>query len=268
MKFKAIVCDLDGTLLNENHKISERTKKVIKKLKDKGMKIFIATGRHYLDAVVYKEQLGLDSYLITSNGAVIHDEKNKEIYRKELTQSMIDKLMNIERFDSTKRHIYTPNNWYVEEGREEYVIFHKESGFLYEIRDFSKIDENVIKFFFVEQNEKRLFELEDTVSKIIGKEGTVTLSSRECLEIMAPLVSKGEAIKYVMEKLSIDLSEVIGFGDGLNDFEMLSIVGDGVLMGNCLERLREKLPKNNVTKRNTEEGVAEYLENKFLTNRK
>ena len=76
MKFKAIVCDLDGTLLNPEHTISKNTIDTIKKITDQGVKFFIATGRHHADALRFKDMLGLDSYLISSNGARIHDENN------------------------------------------------------------------------------------------------------------------------------------------------------------------------------------------------
>ena len=44
---KAVMLDLDGTLLGNDHKISDTNKEVLKKLKDKGIKIFLATGRSF-----------------------------------------------------------------------------------------------------------------------------------------------------------------------------------------------------------------------------
>ena len=81
---------------------------------------------------------------------------------------------------------------------------------------------------------------------------------------MAKNVTKGEAVKNIMEKLNISLENTMAFGDGLNDYEMLSEVGKGLLMGNCAERLREKLPNNEVIGKNTENGVAKYLKEIFL----
>ena len=81
---------------------------------------------------------------------------------------------------------------------------------------------------------------------------------------MAKNVTKGEAVKNIMEKLNISLENTMAFGDGLNDYEMLSEVGKGLLMGNCAERLSEKLPNNEVIGKNTENGVAKYLKEIFL----
>ena len=69
MKYKLIVCDMDGTLLTSSHKISDHTANIIKKIEDSGVKFMIATGRPYLDARHYRDSLKLRSYLITSNGA-------------------------------------------------------------------------------------------------------------------------------------------------------------------------------------------------------
>ena len=169
MKYEAIVCDLDGTLLNEKHQLSDETKEVIKKVKDTGKKIFIATGRHHLDALAIKKQLGLDSYLISSNGARIHDEHNNEVYERNIDEEIANFILNVKCNKEIERHIYTDTKWYVEEHKEEYIEFHKESGFLYEVKDFSKIvGEKFIKIFFISKNQEELFKLEKYFEEVIG----------------------------------------------------------------------------------------------------
>lgn len=265
MKYEAIVCDLDGTLLNGEHEFSDETKKVIKAVKATGRKIFIATGRHHLDALKLKEQLGLDSYLISSNGARIHDEHNVEVYEKNIDEETAEFILNTKCSKEIERHIYTDTKWYVEEAKEEYIAFHKESGFLYEVKDFSKIvGEKFIKIFFISKNQEELSQLEKYFEEKIGDRVSITLSGPECLELMTKNVTKGEAIKNIMEKLEIPLENTMAFGDGLNDYEMLSEVGKGLLMGNCATRLRDKLPNNEVIGKNIENGVANYLKKIFL----
>ena len=265
MKYEAIVCDLDGTLLNADHRLAEETKEVIKKVKDTGKKIFIATGRHHKDAMEIKKQLGLDSYLISSNGARIHDENNKEIYERNLDLDIVNFILDTKCSSDISRHIYTDEKWYVEDEKEEYRISHQASGFLYEVKDFSKITgEKFIKIFFISTNQEELLKLEKYFEKELGEKVSITLSGPECLELMAKNVTKGEAVKNIMEKLNISLENTMAFGDGLNDYEMLSEVGKGLLMGSCAERLREKLPNNEVIGKNTENGVAKYLKEIFL----
>lgn len=265
MKYRAVVSDLDGTLLNGEHRLSERSKEVIKKVKDSGRKIFIATGRHHLDAMKLKKMLGLDSYLISSNGARIHDEKNEVVYEKNIPQDIVDKILGKECDEEISRHIYTEEHWYVEKDWEEFNAYHQESGFCYTIKNFAEVkDEKVIKIFFISKNQEKLLKFEEEIAQELGTSVAITLSGPECLEFMAPNVCKGEAIKNVMERLEIPLEDVIAFGDGLNDYEMLSEVGKGLVMGNAAERLKEKLPTNEMIEKNTEDGVANYLEKYLL----
>ncbi len=265
MRYKAIVSDLDGTLLNGEHKFSQRTKEIIKKVKESGRKIFIATGRHHLDAMELKKLLGLDSYLISSNGARIHDEENKVVYERNIDREIVKKILEKKCDEEISRHIYTGEHWYVEKEWEEFNKFHQESGFFYELKDFNEIkDESFVKIFFISKNQEKLLKFEEEMAQELGDKVSITLSGPDCLEFMAPNVCKGEAIKNVMERLGISLEDVIAFGDGLNDYEMLKEVGKGLVMGNAAERLKEKLPNNEMIEKNIEDGVANYLEKNIL----
>jgi len=76
--FKAIVSDLDGTLLNAEHKVSEFTRETVKLLLQKGIKFYIATGRNYLGAKEAMDELGVKIPLITSHGSAAFDENGNE----------------------------------------------------------------------------------------------------------------------------------------------------------------------------------------------
>ena len=93
MKYKLVVCDMDGTLLTSNHKISDHTADVIKKIEDNGVKFMIATGRPYLDARYYRDSLKLKSFLITSNGARAHDEDNNPIVIENIPREFVKRLL-------------------------------------------------------------------------------------------------------------------------------------------------------------------------------
>ncbi|MDD2821755.1 MAG: HAD family hydrolase, partial [Flavobacterium sp.] len=71
-KIKVVISDLDGTLLNSEHRISSYTKSIFKELHEQNYLIIVATGRHHLDAMAIIEELGFPVYLVTSNGARIH----------------------------------------------------------------------------------------------------------------------------------------------------------------------------------------------------
>ena len=94
--FKAVVTDLDGTLLNAEHKVSEFTKETVKLLIKKGIKFYIATGRNYLGAKEAMDELGVQVPLITSHGSVAFDENGNEIFSNKLKREYLDKVLNID----------------------------------------------------------------------------------------------------------------------------------------------------------------------------
>ena len=266
MKYKAVICDLDGTLLNESYEISEKTREVIKKVTEQGIKFIIATGRHHNDAKVYKEILKSESFLITSNGAKVHNPENKEIISHNIPKELSEKLLSFTYHEELHKNIYSDEKWYAESPLEMAEQFHKESGFMYEISSFESLrGKEVTKFFFLSENQKIMSSLEKDLKENFGLKLNITLSFSSCIEVMKDGISKATAIEEVLKMENIHPDETIAFGDGLNDFEMLSLVKKGYIMGNGSERLKELLPSNEVIERNSNDGVAKKLEELFLT---
>ncbi|MGL5001184.1 MAG: Cof-type HAD-IIB family hydrolase [Cetobacterium sp.] len=265
MKYKAIICDLDGTLLNEHHTISEITKETIKKVVDSGVKFIIATGRHHNDAMTFKKMLGLDSFLITSNGAKVHNHKNEEIISRNIPAVLAKELLNYKYNEKLHKNIYLDEEWYVETPLDEALLFHKESGFHHIVTPFdSLIGKDITKFFFICEDENHISHLEEKLKDKFKDGLNITLSLGSCLEIMKKGVSKATAIEEVLKREGIRIEDTIAFGDGLNDLEMLSSVGKGFIMGNGSARLKELLPENEIIKANSENGVAKKLKELFL----
>ncbi len=264
MDYKVIVCDMDGTLLNSQHKISDYTKLIIGKLVEKGMKIIIATGRPYLDAKYFRDSMGLKSFLVTSNGAVIHNEKDENILSETIDLNISQQILN---YGSDKsifhRNIYTPDKWFADFDLPGLDSFHVESNFTYELADMNnfKIDDiNKIFFLGEEDNISNLFKyIHGDFADIIS----LTLSNENCLEVMKKGVNKGNAIKKISENIGIPLDNFIAFGDALNDYEMLNSVNNSFLMGNAIKQLKEKLPNKEIIDTCDNDGVAKKLSEIF-----
>ena len=123
--YKAVVSDLDGTLLDGNHAIDEFTKETVSAVIDKGIKFYIATGRSYSGAKDIMDKLGLKIPLITSNGARILDEEGKEIYVNNLEKKYSDSILDIDYKKNGKSivlNVYSGNDWYVTEDRREFYM--------------------------------------------------------------------------------------------------------------------------------------------------
>lgn len=264
MKYKLVVCDMDGTLLTSNHTISEYTKKTIQKLKEKNIKIIIATGRPYLDAKFFRDQLKLNSYLVTSNGANAHNENEVQIIDEHISKEFVNKILSI-KLDDEKYHrnIYLRNNWYIEREIEGLAEFHKESNYQFQIYDFEKLkNKDVTKIFFLGEKEN-ISILENKLKEEFKNTLNIGISSDFCLEIMKKNISKKSALDKILKDLNIEWKDVVAFGDGMNDFEMLQAAGKACIMTNGRERLKTSLPNVEIIESCDNDGVAKKLEEIF-----
>lgn len=219
----------------------------------------IATGRPYLDARYYRDSLELKSYLITSNGARAHDEDNNPIVVENIPKEYVKRLLAYNVGKDIHRNIYLNDDWIIEYEIDGLVEFHKESGYGFNIDDLNKYEnEEVAKVFFLGKNED-IENLEKNMEKEFQNDLSITVSSPFCLEFMKKGVNKAETLKKVLKLLNIKPEEVIAFGDSMNDYEMLSLVGKPFIMGNGNKRLMEALPNVEVVGNNNEDGIGKKL---------
>lgn len=268
--YKGIVTDLDGTLLGKDHKVSEYTKKIVNEVIEKGIKFYIATGRNYSQAKGVMDQLEVKIPMITSNGARINDENGKLIYENPIDKEIIEKILNInyEKYgENIICNTYIGEDWIVPKGVVEKIKkdVKKYSWDLPLEEDLEKLkNEKILKFFYFGKYEE-LLELEkEILEKTNGNVASVFVSNR-CLEIFNITSNKANAAKFLLKRENIKLEETVAFGDGENDFELITEVGQGFAMGNAIDRLKSKLPENfPVVENNSEDGEAKKLKELFL----
>ena len=260
--YPVVVSDLDGTLLNKQHELAPRTREVIQQLSRQGIKFIFATGRHYQDVEKIRAQLGIDMYLITSNGARVHNPQGEMIIHHDIPAPLVHPLLALSKPLAAKVHtnIYKGDQWLVEIGDATLNEFHKESGFTFTLADFDSLDTDAIqKVFFAALSHADLQPLAERIRSLYGDQLSITFSLPECLEVMAPGVCKGNALAEVLTLKGYTLADAIAFGDGMNDLEMLAEVGKGLVMGNADPMLVKSLPDNERIGHCNDHAVAEYL---------
>lgn len=264
--YKMIVSDLDGTLFNEEHKLSEYTKKVIKKLGKKEILFFLATGRHYSDVIKLKDELGLPpSYSVSCNGARVHGINGELLIKHNIEDKIANEILCMEDFNNleggacTDEKIYLLNlknfNKHAETARLPLEIY---KGNKSPVKD-------IIKIFYLSDNTEILNQTAKMIQNKWANYVDVVFSHEKCLEIIPKNISKGYAIREIAKVENIELKDILAFGDGFNDMEMLSIVGKGLIMGNASENLKKSLPNNEIIGINKEDSVAKYLEKLYLS---
>lgn len=262
---KVIVTDLDGTLLNPQHKISDYTKSIFQELHNQNYLIVVATGRHHLDAMAIISTLDVPVYLVSSNGARIHSPEKEELFAFDLNSEVVKAALNVEIDPEITVVLFKENVWQTNKLNEKLNSFQTELKYLPELVDFKTLEDfGAIKIFFAHDNHEKLVALKEAILASGSSELHHAFSLPTCLEFMDKSVDKAVAIARVLEKEGFTMQEAVSFGDGFNDVQMLSATGKGLIMGNAPVLLKETLPNLEIIKTNAEDGVAHYIASRIL----
>ena len=266
LPFRAMVSDLDGTLLTPEHLVGDLTIDTLKALEQNGVDIILATGRNHTDVSFILGKIGAErAVMITSNGARVRDLQGNLLYSNSLPEELVLELYKTP-FDISKvcMNSYQDEGWFTNKDIPAMRQFHKESGFDYNVVDFSKHHgRGTEKVFFIGKSPEDLVEVETYLRDKFGNVTTIVYSALACLEVMNKNVSKGDALKHLLESREYELKDCIAFGDGMNDVEMLSWSGKGCIMQDADIRLKKACPELEVIGSNKEESVARYLRTQF-----
>lgn len=245
MDYKMIVTDLDGTLLNDNKKISEDDVFVLNKLHNKDVQIVIATGRNYFMAKNLIKQIGnLNPVILANNGAIIRKsetdevlEKNylnykyfEEIYRHGLKYGL-NPVLHVDEYLNGYDIIYEYENI-----EEVYLGYIKKDDHRTKLKKFTPDEINNILSVCYLADFHKVHGFYNEMRKVNnGKFNSfynLNVGKRTMLEFLHPDGCKWRAIKKFSEGLNIKPESIISFGDDNNDIEMLKNSGIGIAMIN------------------------------------
>ncbi|MGE8203760.1 Cof-type HAD-IIB family hydrolase [Heyndrickxia sp. NPDC080065] len=232
---RLIALDMDGTLLNNEHKISDINKQAITKAKEMGIHIVISTGRSYGTVHQYAKELQLNSFLVTVNGGETWDSNGNLLERNLLQVEEIEMMWDLKKLHNTRFWAVTVDQVY----REDFPT------------DFAFSEYEWLKFGFDIEDD----EIRQTIMEELKKNRfQVTNSSPTNLEVNPYGISKAKALEKLCERIGITMDNVMAMGDSLNDIAMITDAGLGVAMGNAQETVKKAADW--VTDTNEENGVA------------
>ena len=255
MDKKIIALDLDGTLLNSDGIVTDVTKKHLKKLKEEGDIITIATGRILNRALVGTDGAEFANYIVCDAGAAVfkNEGKNKEwkeVYINPLTKDIVQSIASY----------YDKNKFITINICDRNKIHHYDktidiSEFLENISEIIHVSVSFINNEFVTEYFKVFTEKFPMLKVEIMQD---SFGDVKWLEIAKKGTEKYKGITEIARLEDISNENIIAFGDGLNDVEMLKKCGIGVAMKNALPEVKEQA--DYITSRtNNENGVVEFL---------
>src|SRR5690554_4529472 len=127
MNYKMVAIDMDGTLLNSEKQVSEKTKEVILEAQLKGIKIVITTGRIFTSAQLYSNYIGLKTPIIACNGAIIKGVGTEDVFKTyPIDRSIILKAADICKGINLPYHLYSKEKIYSTRGLDLQDFYHRD----------------------------------------------------------------------------------------------------------------------------------------------
>lgn len=250
---KAVFFDIDGTLVSfETHQIPLSAIDAIRQLKAQGIKVFIATGRHWR-VINNLGNLEFDGY-ITLNGSCCYAGKDKVIYRRTLPVTAIEKLVRLEKGSQKFPCIFVREsdmfiNYLNDRTQEVFQLLNFPQPPVREVEE--ALQEEVfqlIAFFGLDQEQQIMAQM---------SECEATRWNSLFTDIVPIGGSKRVGMEKILDYFGIKREECMAFGDGGNDIPMLEYAGIGVAMGNARQAVRHIA--DYVTRSVDEDGIAYAL---------
>jgi Cof subfamily protein (haloacid dehalogenase superfamily) len=268
MKYKMIVSDFDGTLLDSGQNISQRSRRAIKAYTDAGGVFTVSTGRMYSSIIQRVPDLGLDGLSIpvmSFQGALVTDSATKEhIYKVPMDRSLVIEIAELAKSKGVYCHAYSTDKIYIGKKCEisrlycEYSRVENDAVYVGDLAAyFSHNDIETVKALIIDAP-ATLDALCDEVNGYFNGRVVFVRSADNLIECVDKNAGKGNTVRYVASRLGIGMDEVIAVGDTMNDYSMIAAAGLGVAMQNADIRLKAAADK--ITDTNDGDGVAKIIE--------
>lgn len=264
-RIKLLILDIDGTLLNREGTISSEDKKALALVAASGVKVSLSSGRSVSACQSILDQLSLDGYHTSFDGALVSNPKlKKEVYANPLGDRLVEQIIDFTHDNGINIELYSDKHLFIEKETWTADVRRHVFGTQPVIGDFAKIDreERIIKGTIVARSPGEKARVEHLYDNFNGH---VTFSSNrtpafpgvDFVNVLAPGVSKGKALESLIAFMGIAMAEVMAIGDGSNDASLFSRVGLAVAMGDALAELKDMA--HHVTLDAEHSGVAEAV---------
>lgn len=250
---KAVFFDIDGTLVSfRTHSVPDSARKAIEELRQNGIKVFIATGRHWR-VINNLGGMEFDGY-ITLNGSSCYVGKDQLIYRQTIPLADIRCLLHMENGTEDFPCIFVREkdmfiNYVNDRTAEVFRLLNFPQPPVRDIREALQEDVFQMIAFFGQEQEERI------MRKLPGCEATRW--NPLFTDVVPAGGSKRVGIEKILEHFGLRREECMAFGDGGNDIPMLQYAGIGVAMGNATDEI--KAEADFVTKSVDEDGIVYAL---------
>lgn len=248
--YKAIIVDLDRTLLHTDKTISRYTAEVFGRCKEKGIKLMVATARPYRTMRQFCEVIDFDAISATNGASVICEGYRKQCRLSlESAERILNALKNYPDFRVT-----------LETGEEAYSNKLIEDYFTIISDDLTSVarDIGAVKILVGLDTPETL----ELVKKMLTDDLYYTVANGHLMQIMSRSVTKWNGVKDMLDICNISAEETVYFGDDYDDIEPIRMCGIGVAVANAIDEV--KAVADHIAESNDDDGVARFIEQMIL----
>jgi len=233
MTHEMVFFDIDGTLLDDKHQIPESTKQAVQLLQDKGVYTAIATGRSPATFEWVREALNIQSY-VSLNGQYAVFE-GKIVHENPINAEQLGEVVSFAANAGHAMAFFNQNEVAVSTQLHPVV----QAGFDSVGLSYPPIDSQFYLHSPVHQGNIFFSAADQPAYEERFPQFRFLRWHEQVVDILPFGVSKAIGIHHLLQAVGIDKQNCMAFGDGLNDVEMLSLVGTGVAMGNGVEEAKK-----------------------------
>ena len=262
---KLVAFDVDGTLVGRDLAISEGVRAAVARMQDAGIAGCLVTGRMYRATVPFARDLEFDAPVICYQGAAIIDPTTDDVLsHTALDNALVREIVGIAEQGKMHLQLYRNDEYYCEARNRFSDLYASLSeaqpvvvASLREAFAYSPATKAVI---VADEPDARRYD-EALRARFEGR-ANVTRSLPEFVEILDLAVDKGAALRFVAERLGVEIERTVAIGDSWNDRPLLEAAGFGVAMGSAPDELR--VVADAIVADVAHDGVVEALERYVL----
>ena len=255
---KLIATDMDGTLLNDNGIINEKMFDLIHDLNDKNIKFAAASGRFYSQLSKNFEKVNTDMIFIAHNGALVkYNNKGETLYSNSIDKKLIDSVINLNPELGEELFLAAENEAYIvnpsKDMLNKFTLFEVPAVIL---KSFSELKTPIYKITYYMAHGVNSA-IVDYLKENLNDKLEFVVSGDKWVDIMNKGISKGNALKILQEKFTINKKNTMVFGDYYNDLTMFKAAHHSYAMENSPEDVKKHA--NFIAESNNEDGVYNVI---------
>lgn len=262
-RIRAVIVDVDGTLVDSEKRLTKRTIEVVHELQAHDIEVMLTSGRPPRGMMMLVDPLNLTMPLAAFNGGMFVDPDMTTLDRHLLVDELIGPLCAILSDSGLDVWSYTESDWYVREigfphvARETATV-----GFRPVVRHDIENLRRVVKLVGVSDDDSSIARAAVSIQQAFGNQVAANTSQPYYLDITHPSANKGTVVRFLSERLGIDPGQIAAIGDMPNDILMFEAAGFAIAMGNGEDVVKEHADV--VTATNDENGFAEAMDRYVL----